>query len=233
MDPPFDRPTLTCLGESAWLVTWGHSIDRETFARIARFTQTLDADPPRGLVEYVPAFTTVGVYFDPETTGADAFAGDLERRIARSAALFPPPPREVRIPVCYEDPFAIDLAFVAQYHGRTRDDVVARHHRAEYFVHMIGFVPGFPYLGGLDTALATPRHASPRLRVPIGSVGIADHQTGIYPIDIPGGWRIIGRTPLRLFRPEEREPALLRPGDVVRFEPIPASEFHATCEYSA
>ncbi|MBX6395501.1 MAG: 5-oxoprolinase subunit PxpB, partial [Alicyclobacillaceae bacterium] len=133
--------------------------------------------------------------------------------------------RLVEIPVCYGGEFGPDLAYVADYHGLTPERVIEIHSSTEYRVYMIGFAPGFPYLGGLSPELATPRKTSPRLTIPAGSVGIAGNQTGVYSVSTPGGWQIIGRTPLVLFRPDLHPPSLLKAGDRVRFYPISREEF--------
>jgi inhibitor of KinA len=133
--------------------------------------------------------------------------------------------RNIVIPVCYGGEFGPDLKEVAQYHGLTEEEVIHIHSHGEYKVYMIGFVPGFAYLGGLSPKIATPRRTTPRTMIPTGSVGIAGGQTGIYPLATPGGWQIIGRTPLSLFRPNHRQPSLLRAGDIVRFQPITEKEY--------
>jgi KipI family sensor histidine kinase inhibitor len=133
-------------------------------------------------------------------------------------------PRRVEIPTIYGGEYGPDLDFVAQYHHLTPAEVIRIHSGVDYPVYMLGFIPGFAYLGGLDAAIATPRLDQPRTRIPAGSVGIAGAQTGVYPLDTPGGWRIIGRTPLRLFDPLADPPALLSPGDIVRFIPVSEEE---------
>ena len=135
--------------------------------------------------------------------------------------------RRVVIPVCYGGAEGPDLAAIGAAHGLTADEVVALHSGAEYFVSAVGFAPGFPYLGGLPAALHTPRRPTPRTRVPAGSVAIGGALSGVYPFETPGGWHLIGRTPLRLFNPQGRPPALLQAGDRVRFRPITADEFQA------
>lgn len=134
-------------------------------------------------------------------------------------------PRIVTIPVCYGGEFGPDMEHVANQHGMTIEEVIAIHSSVDYLVHMIGFAPGFPYLGGLPEQIATPRRATPRLQVEAGTVGIGGSQTGIYPITTPGGWQCIGRTPIRLFRPEMNPPSLLEAGDYVRFKPITVQEY--------
>ena len=135
--------------------------------------------------------------------------------------------RVVEIPVCYGGQYGPDLAFVAQHNGLTEEEVIALHVSGEYYIYMLGFAPGFPYLGGLPERIAAPRHEVPRASVPAGSVGIAGNQTGIYPVSTPGGWQLIGCTPLVLFRPSENPPSLLLPGDTVRFRAISTAEMQA------
>ena len=133
--------------------------------------------------------------------------------------------RIVSIPVCYGGEFGPDLGYVADEHGLTIENLITIHSSVDYLVHMIGFAPGFPYLGGLPERIATPRRATPRLLVEAGTVGIGGSQTGIYPVATPGGWQCIGRTPVRLFRPEMNPPSLLEAGDYVRFQPVTMQEF--------
>jgi inhibitor of KinA len=141
------------------------------------------------------------------------------------ARIEPPPPKESVIPVCYGGEYGPDIAFVAEHNHVGIDDVIRLHSEHSYPIYMLGFSPGFPFLGGLSEKLHTPRLTSPRTRVPAGSVGIANNQTGIYPIASPGGWQLIGRSPVRLFDPERPNPFLLRAGDTLRFEPITPDEY--------
>jgi inhibitor of KinA len=138
--------------------------------------------------------------------------------------------RFVEIPVCYGGEYGPDLEAVAEYHHLSTSEVVEIHSKEEYLVYMIGFAPGFPYLGGMSEEIATPRRHSPRLSIPEGSVGIAGMQTGVYPISTPGGWQLIGRTPLELFCPNENPPTLLQSGDIVKFVPISLEEYQANKE---
>jgi inhibitor of KinA len=190
----------------------------------------LERDPLPGTLEVVPAFTTVAVFYDPAKIGSlDALRSELAARVPRniprkdkSAA------RERVIPVCYGGEFGPDLAAVATHAGLDEAAAIALHSGARYRVHAVGFAPGFPYLAGLPEKLHMPRRATPRTRVPAGSVGIGGAQTGVYPLATPGGWQLIGRTPLRLFRPEnETEPAWLQSGDRVKFQRITPEEFAA------
>lgn len=218
------------LGERALEVVLGSTVDRHTFHRVQAAVQQVEAAPPPGLVECVPTFTTLVIYYDPLVVAYHAFAEGVAKLLAGTARWPALPPRVVEIPVCYGGPFGEDLPVVAEHCGLAIEEVVALHTEPLYLVHMLGFVPGFPYLGGLSPRLAMPRRNSPRLKVAAGSVGIAGEQTGIYPFETPGGWQLIGRTPLPLFSPERNPPTLLQPGDLVRFRPITAEEYNALAE---
>ncbi len=213
------------LGDSAVLVRLGEAIDERALRLVLSACARLEAEPIAGVREVVPAFNTLAVHYDPARVGdAEPYAtvvSLLERRLTELEAMPLPPARLVEIPVVYGGAAGPDLSVVAAHAGMSPDDVARTHAAGKYLVHMIGFAPGFPYLGGLDPRLACPRRATPRTAVPAGSVGIGGRQTGIYPLASPGGWQIIGRTPLVLFDPAREPPALLRPGDRVRFRAIP------------
>ena len=190
------------------------------------------------VVEYAPAYASLGVFFDPaQATDAGAPADDLfawQETQIRAALAHPFRAKKkrsgtglVEIPVCYESEFAFDLEEVAHRAKLSPMEVVRRHSAANYRVHCVGFTPGFPFLGGLPRELATPRRATPRKQVPAGSVAIGGAQTGVYPVASPGGWNVIGRTPLRLFDAERDPPALLSAGRRVRFRSITRAEFDA------
>ncbi|MBL9214953.1 MAG: 5-oxoprolinase subunit PxpB [Opitutaceae bacterium] len=224
------------LGDNALVLEMGEAIDESTHRRVQSAWRALAAEPLPGVGELVPAYTTVTLFYDPVRlvqAGAPE-AAMVEWLGARVRERLKSPPkvdkvkgRVVDVPVCYGGAFGPDLARVAAQAGLTPEEVVRRHARAAYLVHLVGFAPGFPYLGGLPRELATPRHAKPRMAVPPGSVAIGGSQAGIYPLATPGGWNLIGRTPLRLFRPQEDPPVLLRAGDQVRFRAISPEEFAA------
>jgi inhibitor of KinA len=225
---------FTPLGDSALMVELGDAINESTHHRVQTAWRALAAEPLPGVSEAVPAYTSVTLFYDPwRVMQAGAPAGEviswLTTRIKER--LKDPPksaktkPRTIEIPVCYGGDFGPDLGRVAAQAKIFPDEVVKRHAAAKYLVYLIGFAPGFPYLGGLPKQLATPRHAKPRMTVPPGSVGIAGEQTGIYPQSTPGGWNLIGRTPLKLFQPEANPPALLQAGDEVKFRPVTLEEF--------
>ena len=221
---------LEPLAEDAWLLRFGDIIDVDVNARVqaaAVVLQTCLAG-----VECVPAYASVLVRFDPMHWLEDGRFSEQRLRDAIEAALrhagsSETRPREVTIPVCYGGASGEDLHEVAAHAHLSPEEVIARHAKVTYRVAMLGFAPGFPYLLGLDPALSVPRRSSPRTCVPAGSVAIGGLQTGIYPQVLPGGWQLIGRTPLRLFDPEADTPSLLLPGDRVRFEVIDEREYRA------
>lgn len=211
-EPGIFRP----LGDQAVRIEFGHAISPATNVRIRQFCQCLERDPIPGVVEWVPAFATVALFYRPHLIRYEALCRILEERLA--AAVFEPlpPSRVFEIPVCYDGP---DLGHVAAFHSIGPSEVIALHAGPTYLVYFLGFLPGFPYLGGLPDALATPRRDTPRTRVPAGSIGIAGAQTGVYPLESPGGWQIIGHTSMCLYDPSRQPAALLRAGDEVRFVP--------------
>lgn len=212
-------PRLQPLGDAALLVELGSGIDPDLNRRVHALAARLMAATLPGVVEIVPAYASALIHYDPlvlDFTDLEAWAiAALDGLVAASF-----PPRRVEIPVRYGGADGPDLEFVAAHAGLTPAAVIRLHSAAEYTVYMMGFQPGFPYLGGLNPAIAAPRLPTPRTRVPAGSVGIAGNQTGIYPSQSPGGWRLIGRTDLRLFDPSADPPCLLNPGDIIRFVPV-------------
>lgn len=217
------------LGDSAAVIVLGDAVDVRLAVRVQAVAAEIERHPPAGVVDVVPAFASIAVFFDPvQTQSFETLAGELRLRLERAEASMPAAaPRRVEIPVCYGGDFGPDLADVAAHARLTAEAVVALHAGAEYVVHAIGFSPGFPYLGGMPGRLFTPRRPTPRACVPAGSVGIGGAQTGIYSLATPGGWNLIGRTPLSLFDPTRAAPTLLRAGDRVVFRPIPPPEFAA------
>jgi inhibitor of KinA len=221
---------ITPLGDGALVVEVAEKIGDDALFHVQALVRELERNPLPGTIEIVPSFTTVAVFYDPAKIGSmDALRNELVARVPRTIPRRDKSvAREMVIPVCYGGDFGPDLAEVAAQAGLDQEAAIALHSGAKYRVHAVGFAPGFPYLAGLPGKLHIQRRATPRTRVPAGSVGIGGAQTGVYPLATPGGWQLIGRTPLRLFRLEnETEPALLRPGDYVRFQPISKEEFAA------
>lgn len=204
-------------GEAALLVDPLPGVEAQSLAA------SLRSEPPDGATGAVAGRASVLVEFDPLRTDADAVAAVIEERLGRPAALVPG--RQRRIPVVYGGAMGPDLADVAEHCHLEAAEVIERHAGSELTVEFIGFAPGFPYLGALPEELRVPRLATPRTRTPAGSVALADGMSGIYPAELPGGWRVIGRTPVTLFDPHREPPAYLMPGDRVRFEPIDETAF--------
>jgi len=220
-------PVIRPASDHSLLVVFGETIAPEHHRAVVRLTTRLLERRPEWLRDVHPAYATVLVCHDPLRTDAAAAAEVVRRLWAEAAEAPDPPERVVEIPVRYGSIHGPDLADVAAHCGLSEAEVIRRHAAGEYRVYFLGFSPGFPYLGGLDEALATPRLATPRRRVPAGSVAIGGKQTGVYPVASPGGWRIIGRTPRRLFDPERTPPAELAIGDRVRFTPVDEAAFAA------
>jgi len=233
------------LGDSALIVRVREQFEdapEETLDEVLRALQLLQKAEIPGVVEFAPAYTCVAVFFDPIVAARAGAAPDeafdwLATRVRAAVAGFGDPGRArrktsqlIEIPVCYDAEFAPDLDDVARHTQISTKQVVDLHSGCEYRVACIGFVPGFPFLAGLPEKLATPRRAIPRKEIPPGSVGIGGAQTGIYPLRSPGGWNLIGRTPVKLFDPQKDPPTLLRPGDRVRFRAIKREEFEALAQ---
>jgi inhibitor of KinA len=225
---------ITPLGDTALMLELGDVIDESTHRRVHTAWQALQASPLPAVTELVPAYTTVTVFYDPhqavqagapEKGVVEWLGGKIRERLKNPPKGEKFKGRVVEIPVCYGGEFGPDIGLVAKHAKLSAEEVIKRHSKAEYLVYLIGFAPGFPYLGGLPKELFTPRHAKPRMNVAPGSVGIAANQTGIYPLDTPGGWNLVGRTPVKLFTPDQNPPVLLRAGDRVKFRAITSEEF--------
>lgn len=222
------------VSESAVLVEFGKEINKDIHQIVRMFGKYLDEHPFTGMVEYVPAFSTLTIFYDVvkmksvakgEQPCYEIVSSMIDKMLCNLNLSLEEKVRIVKIPVCYGGEFGPDLQYVARYNNISLDRVIEIHSSNEYVVYMIGFAPGFPYLGGMSKEISTPRRKSPRKSVPIGSVGIAGMQTGIYPISTPGGWQIIGSTPRALFCPHKCPPSILKPGDMVKFYSISTSEY--------
>jgi inhibitor of KinA len=211
-------------GDTAMVVEFGDRIDRALSDRVLRLGTKVRAAALPGVVEAVPTYRSLMVHYDPLQTDHASLEGRLaamlrdEEGAGGEARLW-------RVPACYEAAYAPDLEDVAQRAGLSTQEVVGLHTGTLFHVYMIGFVPGYPYMGDLPEALVLPRRADPRIRVPAGSIAIASTMTAIYPLESPGGWHLIGTTPICLFDARLPRPALFSPGDKLRFEPIGASQF--------
>lgn len=228
-------PVVTYLAENALNVEFEPLINLEINRQVTSLHEIINANPFDGFITSVPAYSTLTIFYEPiivlnsnQLNGINSFekVADYVRDLLKTIEdKTNNKARRIEIPVCYGGDFGPDLAEVAELHQLTEDEIINLHSEAVYRVYMIGFVPGFAYLGGLNEKLNTPRKAEPRKKVPAGSVGIGGLQTGIYPFEIPGGWQLIGRTPLMLFDSRQTYPSLLQAGDEVIFKNISASEF--------
>jgi len=213
-------------GDNALLIEFGDVISSEVNQKVIALNEAILKAEIQEVEELIPTYRSLLVHYNPLKTTYEQLVfriKDIEKTLKELRVELEG--RKVIIPVVYGEEYGPDLSNVAHYHGLTEEQVIKQHSEREYRVYMLGFVAGFPYLGEVPDEIATPRLAKPRLKVPAGSVGIAEKQTGIYPCETPGGWRIIGRTPLKLFNPLRQPPALLKPRDIVKFKPISEKEF--------
>jgi KipI family sensor histidine kinase inhibitor len=221
----YKRPRFRVSGDCSLLVEYGEGIALPLNERVRAMTSLLGERAVKGVKAVVPAYSSLAVIYDPSLVEPQALMERIEKLEAERLAAPTSPPSTVEIPVCYGSDFGPDIPVVAGNTDLSEEQIIALHSSTEYPIYMIGFTPGFCYLGGMDQRLRTPRRKTPRTSVPEGSVGIAESQTGMYPIESPGGWQIIGRTPLRLFAPEGENPFLYKAGDRIRFRPIGRDEF--------
>jgi inhibitor of KinA len=212
-------PRIVPAGDSAVLVQFGELIDLEINQQVHALANALREILLPGIGEAVPGYITLLVHYDPAALRYVEIEGWIRENLSQREVLAYSP-RQVTIPVVYGGEYGPDLGFVAAHNRLSEEAVVRIHTSREYWVAMMGFTPGFPYLIGMDPSIAAPRLATPRQQIPAGSVGVAGEQTGIYPLESPGGWRIIGRTPARLFDLGQDSPFLLAPGDLLRFVPV-------------
>mgnify|MGYP001159044871 CR=1 FL=1 len=228
------------VGEAAVMVSFGDIVDPDLFYCAQALSEALEKEPFPGLREFESSYTGVTIFYDPlvlaqhsSLPGDGTLSKGYREAKARLEALLQKAKINkeggrptVRIPVCYGGEFGPDLDYVAEYHHMTPEDVIRIHSGATYLVYMIGFAPGYPYMGGLPEEISTPRRKTPRLKIPKGTVALAGSQAGVYPLETPGGWQLLGRTPLELFHPEdEAHPTVLQAGDKVQFYAITLEEY--------
>jgi inhibitor of KinA len=222
---PYPKPISYLMGDRGLLLEFGDGISREINEKAKRMALAIQAEAIEGIVEIVPTYRSLLIIYNPVILSVEGLRSRLTR-IEEGLQLTPlPDPKLTRLPVVYGGVYGPDLEEVARYHQISPEEVIRLHCSKPYLIYMIGFMPGYPYMGELPQALVTPRLKTPRLLVPKGSVAIAQRQTGIYPMESPGGWQILGRTPVELFDPGKDPPALLQMGDFVQFYPIDEKEF--------
>jgi inhibitor of KinA len=221
----YDKPRFLLAGDKGLLVEFGAAINPEINRKVRHIFLSLEKMPISGVAEVIPTYRSLLIYYDPFQISVERLKREILDRENKLDQWEIPPPETVEIPVAYGDDFGPDLEFVAQHNELTPEEVVEIHTSGTYLIYMLGFTPGFPFLGGLSEKIFTPRRETPRMVVPAGSVGIAKNQTGIYPIDSPGGWQLIGKTPIRLYDPNRSPPILLKAGNYLKFKRISTKEF--------
>lgn len=221
----YQQPRFRLGGDRSLYIELGDAISPEVNRRVRSLLNSIDAAAIPGIIDLAPTYRSILVYYDPLEI-------PLEELKQRLTALSQQPQEQdsakgkgVEIPTVYGGEFGPDLEFVAAHNKLSPEEVIQIHSGTDYLVYMLGFNPGFSYLGGMSEKIATPRLSTPRVNIPAGSVGIAESQTGVYPLDSPGGWRLIGRTPIRLFDSRRDPPVFTEAGDYVRFVPIDASQY--------
>jgi KipI family sensor histidine kinase inhibitor len=223
----FKKPLFRIAGDRGLLVEYGDVIDPDVNNKVRSMAIIMEKESSKSVIETIPTYRSLLIIYDPAVTNPTKLEKEILALEERISQIKIPPPDTVEIPVCYGGEFGPDIQFVADHNSITKDDVIRIHSGAEYQIYMIGFTPGFPFLGGLPKELHTPRLETPRSFVPERSVGIANNQTGIYPLASPGGWQLIGKTPLRLFAPEHSNPFIYKVGDRIKFKPISAEDYYS------
>lgn len=212
-------------GDSAVTVQFKNEISKEVNSYVTSLCAEIENNKIKGVIEYIPTFCSVSVLYDCTLISAKKLISKLEKIIKNIKITSSRKAKLYEIPVCYDDCFALDMGNVCEHSHLTREKVIARHSGRDYLIYMLGFLPGFAYLGGMDEALATPRLDSPRSEIFEGAVGIGGEQTGIYPVASPGGWQLIGKTPVKVYDKERENPILYSSGDYIRFVPVSLAEY--------
>ena len=218
-------PRIMPTGDRALTVELGNEIDEKINARLMSFIRMLEDEKIKGIEEYVPSFRAVLIHYNPSILTYEKLSAIVCRELEKPVTEVAHHKRIVKVPVCYDREYGPDIEDVAKHAGMSVDEVIKLHTATPYLVYMLGFQPGFPYLGGLDERLHTPRLETPRVKLEAGSVGIGGGQTGIYPMESPGGWRIIGVTPVRCYNPDKDIPIPYMAGDYIKFEAVTKEEF--------
>lgn len=213
-------------GDRAIVAEFGNEIDPAINNQVHALAKKLTEQRPEGLMELVPTFRSLLIHYDPALLSYASLRNMLEQLSDDLAHTGTEQKRILMIPCCYGSHFGPDLAGLERHTGLTRDEIIALHSSVDYKIYMLGFLPGFVYLGGLDKRLEAPRLSTPRVKIPRGSVGIGGSQTGVYPLDSPGGWRLIGSTPLDFYRPDRPNPMLCQAGEYMRFVPVTSSDYY-------
>lgn len=212
-------------GDASLLIEFGKEISPEINSKITGVVQLMKEQHIEGVVDVIPAFCSLLINYDPRVISYDEITKRMKRILKMDVRAGETKKRVFEIPVCYGGKYGPDLSFIAENAGLTEEEVIKIHSSRDYLIYMLGFLPGFCYLGGLDERIHTPRLANPRIKISAGSVGIGGSQTGIYPLDSPGGWQLMGMTPVKTYDPNREIPILLSAGDYIRFVPVEEEEY--------
>jgi len=221
----YEKVKYLIAGDRALVVEFGDKIEEQVNSKIRSLTVAIEQEGIIGINETVPTYRSLMVIYDPMIIELDELIGAIKSIISRMHELKLPDAKVIEIPTLYGGEYGSDIEFVADHNKISIDEVIKIHTDVEYLIYMIGFTPGFPYLGGMSDKIEAPRLQNPRAKIPVGSVGIAGKQTGIYPIESPGGWQLIGRTPVKLYDPYRKDPVLLNAGDYIKFVQIDENEY--------
>lgn len=213
-------------GDSAMVVEFGDMIDEEINNRVHALAAIIEKENIKGVIEVLPTFRSLMVVYDYQIITFDRLKEVIQGFDLKTAGTVAGPKRIIEVPCCYGARFGVDLGDMEKLTGIDRDEIIKIHSGVDYKIYMLGFLPGFVYLGGLDKRINAPRLKSPRLKIAPGAVGIGGSQTGVYPIASPGGWRLIGGTPLDFYNPERSEPVLCKAGEYIRFKPVNIDEYY-------
>ena len=220
----YKSPLLLTAGDQSLLVQLGDSIELKTNMKVHGLIRAIELQSMEGVLDLIPGYSSVLINYDPLIIGEQELkerVNSIARKV-RGGDLSPK--RTIQIPTLYGGEYGIDLPEVSRHAGISEEEVISLHSEVSYTVYMIGFSPGFPYLGGMSDRIACPRLSTPRIEIPAGSVGIAESQTGVYPMASPGGWQLIGRTPINMFNPDKTPPSVLAAGDLVKFVPLDSEQ---------
>lgn len=221
----YEKAKYLICGDSAVSMEFGNVISEEINKKIRTLTTLIENRKISGINEVVPTYRSLMIHYNPLIIGYEELVIILKETEENINSIELPSPEIIEIPVLYGGKYGPDIENVAKYNNLTVEEVVKIHTSAQYLIYMLGFTPGFPYLGGMDKRIATPRLSSPRIKIPAGSVGIAGEQTGVYPVQSPGGWQLIGSTPVELFNPKRDNPILLKSGNYIVFKSINEEEY--------
>lgn len=221
----YEKARYLMSGDKGLVVEFGNEISEAVNKKVRNLYLAIQKDQMSGIYEMIPTYRSLFIQYNPMEIEVNSLIEKLKKIEKSLDNIDLPKPRIIEIPTAYGGEFGEDIKFVLEHNGMNEDEVIKIHSSVDYRIYMLGFSPGFPYLGGMSEKIETPRLKTPRTKIPAGSVGIAGKQTGIYPMESPGGWQLIGRTPIKLYDPRSQTPIILQAGDYIRFVPIEKDEY--------